>query len=45
MLDQSYMKLTNKKREYLQEEIHDKNGNFSYLVDPNEYKRARKYTL
>lgn len=34
--------LTNKKKEYLQEIIEDKNGVFTYLEDPNEYKRARK---
>jgi hypothetical protein len=35
--------LTNKKKEYLEEEILDKNGKFSYLANPGEYKRARKY--
>lgn len=34
--------LTNKKREYLQNEIFDKNGKFSYQEDPSEYKKARK---
>jgi len=34
--------LTNKKKEYLQEEILDKNGKFRYLEDPIEYKKARK---
>jgi hypothetical protein len=34
--------LTNKKREYLEEQIADKNGVFTYLEDPQEYKRARK---
>ena len=35
-------KLTNKKKEYLQEVIEDKNGLFTYEEDPQEYKRARK---
>jgi hypothetical protein len=35
-------KLTNKKKEYLQDAIIDKNGAYSYLEDPQEYKRARK---
>jgi len=35
-------KLTNKKKQYLQDAIHDKNGNYSYLNDPIEYKKARK---
>ena len=35
-------KLTNKKKEYLQEEIADRNGVFTFLEDPDEYKRARK---
>ena len=34
--------LTNKKKEYLKEEILDKNGKFTYLQDPIEYKKARK---
>jgi len=34
--------LTNKKKEYLKEEILDKTGKFSYLQDPIEYKKARK---
>jgi hypothetical protein len=37
-----YDKLTNKKRQYLENEIHDKNGAYSYLEDPTEYKKARK---
>ena len=42
-MDQSFNgKLTNKKKEYLQEAINDKNGFFDYLHDPNEYKKARK---
>jgi hypothetical protein len=35
-------KLTNKKKEYLQDAIIDKNGAYSYLEDPQEYKKARK---
>ena len=35
-------RLTNKKKEYLQEAIADKNGVFNYVEDPIEYKRARK---
>ena len=35
-------KLTNKKKQYLMNEIIDKNGAYSYLEDPNEYKKARK---
>jgi len=34
--------LTNKKKEYLEEAIADKNGVYSYLEDPIEYKKARK---
>jgi hypothetical protein len=41
-LSDSTRKLTNKKIEYLNEQIMDKNGLFDYLMDPNEYKRARK---
>lgn len=37
-------KLTNKKKEYLQEAIADKNGLYNYVEDPQEYKKARKYT-
>jgi hypothetical protein len=36
------MRLTNKKKEYLEEVIEDKNGVFDYMNDPNEYKKARK---
>lgn len=35
-------RLTNKKKEYLQEIIADKNGVFNYVEDPIEYKKARK---
>ena len=35
-------KLTSKKRQYLQDMIADKNGTYSYLEDPVEYKKARK---
>jgi len=35
-------RLTNKKKEYLQDAIIDKNGAYSYLEDPLEYKKARK---
>lgn len=34
--------MTNKKKEYLQDAIIDKNGAYSYLDDPLEYKKARK---
>lgn len=35
-------RLTNKKKQYLQDSIFDKNGAYSYLEDPIEYKKARK---
>jgi len=35
-------KLTNKKKQYLQDAIVDKNGAYTYLDDPIEYKKARK---
>lgn len=35
-------KLTNKKKQYLQDAIIDKNGAYTYLEDPVEYKKARK---
>jgi hypothetical protein len=35
-------KLTNKKKQYLQDAIIDKNGAYTYLEDPIEYKKARK---
>lgn len=35
-------KLTSKKRQYLQDQINDKNGVYSYLDNPVEYKKARK---
>jgi len=35
-------KLTNKKKRYLQDAIVDKNGAYTYLDDPVEYKKARK---
>lgn len=34
--------LTNKKKEYLQQVILDKNGQFDYVHNPGEYKKARK---
>jgi len=34
--------LTNKKIEYLEEDILDKNGKFTYGANPREYKKARK---
>ena len=37
-----FQRLSNKKREYLEETIEDKNGRFAYDEDPNEYKKARK---
>lgn len=35
-------KLTSKKQQYLKDQIVDKNGAYSYLDDPNQYKKARK---
>ena len=35
-------RLTNKKKQYLKDAIIDKNGAYSYLGDPIEYKKARK---
>lgn len=35
-------RLTNKKKQYLQDAIVDKNGAYSFLEDPVEYKKARK---
>lgn len=35
-------RLTNKKKQYLQDAIVDKNGAYSFLEDPIEYKKARK---
>lgn len=35
-------KLTSKKKQYLQDAITDKNGAYTYLNDPIEYKKARK---
>jgi len=40
-LDQ-IQRLTNKKREYLDEAIEDRNGVYDYAEDPREYKKARK---
>jgi hypothetical protein len=40
--DINVARLTNKKKQYLQDAIHDKNGAYSYLEDPIEYKKARK---
>jgi hypothetical protein len=37
-----YIRLTNKKKQYLQDAIIDKNGAYSFLEDPVEYKKARK---
>jgi len=42
LTDLELEKLTNKKKEYLQDAIIDKNGAYSYLDDPLEYKKARK---
>jgi ribonuclease HII len=51
MEDESFMdetthdymqRLTNKKREYLEEAIRDRNGEYNYEEDPLEYKKARK---
>lgn len=42
LTDAELEKLTNKKKEYLQDAIIDKNGAYSYLDDPLEYKKARK---
>lgn len=43
-LDRSmdFARLTNKKKQYLQDAIVDKNGAYSFLEDPVEYKKARK---
>merc|ERR1712137_1102335 len=35
-------RLTNKKKQYLQDAIIDKNGAYTFLGDPVEYKKARK---
>jgi len=43
MYEDEFGNFTNKKREYLQEVIRDRNGEFQYLQNPLEYKRARKY--
>ena len=40
--DMTQQRLTNKKKQYLQDAIQDKNGAYSYLDDPIEYKKARK---
>jgi len=40
--DMTHQRLTNKKKQYLQDAIQDKNGAYSYLDDPIEYKKARK---
>ena len=42
MNDINVARLTNKKKQYLQDAIQDKNGAYSYLEDPVEYKKARK---
>jgi hypothetical protein len=42
MNDINIARLTNKKKQYLQDAIQDKNGAYSYLEDPIEYKKARK---
>lgn len=42
MNDINIARLTNKKKQYLQDAIQDKNGAYSYLEDPVEYKKARK---
>jgi len=38
----NFDRLTNKKKQYLQDAIVDKNGAYNYLEDPTEYKKARK---
>ena len=35
-------KITGKKRQYITSQIVDKNGEYDYLENPNEYKKARK---
>lgn len=35
-------KITGKKRQYISSQIVDKNGEYDYLQNPNEYKKARK---
>eukprot|EP00347_Sterkiella_histriomuscorum_P023779 403333418 len=37
-----FNKLTNKKQKYMKEIIQDKNGTFTYVENPQEYKKARK---
>lgn len=34
--------LTGKKRQYIDAQIVDKTGEFNYLENPNEYRKARK---
>jgi hypothetical protein len=34
--------LTGKKRQYIDAQIVDSTGEFNYLENPNEYKKARK---
>jgi len=36
------IKLTKKKKEYLEKAIEDKSGVFNYNENPNAYKKARK---
>lgn len=36
------LKLTGKKRQYIETQLVDKNGEYDYLANPNEYKKARK---
>ena len=40
--DMTSIKLTKKKKEYLEKAIEDKSGVFNYNDDPNAYKKARK---
>ena len=40
--DMTSIKLTKKKKEYLEKAIEDKSGVFNYNEDPNAYKKARK---
>ena len=41
--EDSNFKLPNKKQTYQEEVIKDKNGEFKFVDDPVEYKKARKY--
>ena len=40
--DQTQFVLSKKKREYLEQKIEDRSGQFDYQADPTAYKKARK---